>query len=150
MGMSDKKIRSILDGYEKKLIEIRDAHQSGEKWFGYQQDPGTDKMEHIVGMIPKMRVFLVQGRREKAFRWLGFIQGVFYSIGIYTIEDMAEHNRPTKDDLREQHPDHSFRSYGCIECTKEDPTYEGSSWLSCKYTKEFQEAPGAEPVEEKN
>lgn len=30
---------------------------------------------------------------EKAQRWWGFIQGIFYCTGTYTIDQMREHNR---------------------------------------------------------
>ena len=30
---------------------------------------------------------------EKANRWLGFIQGVLFTKGVYTIDEMREHNR---------------------------------------------------------
>ena len=30
---------------------------------------------------------------EKAMRWLGFIQGVLFAKGVYTIDEMREHNR---------------------------------------------------------
>ncbi len=30
---------------------------------------------------------------EKAMRWLGFIQGAFFSLGIRTIDEMREDNR---------------------------------------------------------
>ena len=136
MGMSDAKIRNLLNGYERKLVEIRDAHQSDEKWFGYQQVPGTDKMEHALGMIPKMRVFLEEGRREKAFRWLGFLQGVFWMANIYTVEELANHSRPSKGDLKEQYQEHSLQGYPCTACSKT----EDSDWF-CKYSKEYLEAP---------
>ena len=57
-----------------------------------------NKYEHLhpecVRMMPKIRQFLVEGRREKAFRWLGFMQGVLYMAGQFTIEELANHNRP--------------------------------------------------------
>lgn len=31
---------------------------------------------------------------QKIHRWLGFIQGVFFTDGIFSIQEMKEHNRP--------------------------------------------------------
>ncbi|MDD2696684.1 MAG: hypothetical protein PHE52_00800 [Candidatus Pacebacteria bacterium] len=45
-------------------------------------------------MLDKMEGFLKEGRIEKAFRWLGFIQGCLWSTGEYTLEDLMNHNRP--------------------------------------------------------
>lgn len=136
MGMSDAKILNLMNGYYRKLIEIRDSHQSGEKWFGYQQVPGVDKMEHALEMIPKMRVFLDEGRREKVFRWLGFLQGVFWMANIYTVEELANHSRPSKKDLKEQHRGHSFNTSQCERCAVTSMHLTG-----CKYEREFWEAP---------
>lgn len=33
-----------------------------------------------------------QKKRDKAMRWLGFVQGVLWSRGIYSIDDMRSHN----------------------------------------------------------
>lgn len=147
MGMSDKKINQVLDIYEERVSKfdpvalsmmmpaILDADQRQAARDAIAKLAG--QIDHVREMIPKIRGFLVQGRREKAFRWLGFIQGVFYSVGIYTIEDMANHNRPTKDDVRERHPDHSFDAYGCAECSKLVKHQKG-----CDYAEEFHEALG--------
>lgn len=89
MGMTDAKICEVLDRYEVRLAELKkqcDPETHSPQFF--------ESLAHLGGMIPKVRVFLEEGRREKAFRWLGFMQGVFYSLRVYTIEEMANHNRP--------------------------------------------------------
>lgn len=143
MGMSDKKINQILDLYEERISKfdpvalsmimpaIQDADQRQAARDAIAKLAG--QIDHIREMIPKIRSFLVQGRREKVFRWLGFIQGVFYSVGIYTVEDMANHNRPTKDDVRDQYPNHTF-GRDCSQCMAS----------ICDYSEEFQNAPGSD------
>lgn len=138
MGMTDKKILELLDGYERKLSEMRDHHPSGEKWWGHRavfRSEGTEKLEHTMEMIPKMRKFLEEGRREKVFRWLGFLQCVFWMLDIYTVEQLANHSRPTKYDLKQQYPGHSFDFWGCAPCSIPVGTQK-----SCKYAKEYTEA----------
>lgn len=142
MGMSDAKMRSLLDGYETKLNFIR-------KEFSIRPldeiiAPGTDpsvgaKIVHAQGMIPKMRVFLYEGRREKAFRWLGFLQGVFWMLNLYTVEELANHSRPSKKDLEEQYKGHSFNQTNCTWCSVEEQHF--SSRRTCKYEREYLEAP---------
>lgn len=51
-------------------------------------------LEHCHGMLDKMREFIQEGRMEKFFRWLGFVQGVLWASGIYPLEDLKNHNRP--------------------------------------------------------
>jgi hypothetical protein len=54
----------------------------------------SSQIEHIEDvMLPEMRAQLMVGAMDKFFRWLGFVQGIFWSAGIYTIEQMREHNR---------------------------------------------------------
>jgi hypothetical protein len=117
MGMTDEKINQVLDRYEARLL------------LTLWNSQNTKALSHAKEMIPKVRVFLQEKRREKAFRWLGFLQGVFYSFGIYTIEEMAEHNRPTKAEIKFENPDHAFLDVPC-----------------CKLCKEYQEAPDQVPA----
>lgn len=108
MGMSDEKILLVLKKYEDKLDAV---FSKGDKWSKNPQ------LVHAKNMIPKMRGFMEEGRREKNFRWLGFLQGVLYCHGIYTIEEMANHNRPTKAEFVAQNPGHSLdRFRACPGC----------------------------------
>lgn len=75
--MTNNKIREVLTLYGS----VMEAELPGRL---------RDK---ILSMIPKIHAFILEGRREKAFRWLGFIQGILWVGEWYTIEEMAEHNR---------------------------------------------------------
>ena len=96
--MTADKCREVLDCYER---EIPDA----VKRLRRQYDPA---LEHLLMMIPTMRLMLDEVEacgyqperfidkvrlREKFMRWLGFLQGALYAEGIYTIEQMKDHNR---------------------------------------------------------
>lgn len=55
--------------------------------------------DHLKSMIPKMRGMLDDGdRQEKFMRWLGFMQGVFWVIGWFSLEDLKRHNRVKEED----------------------------------------------------
>lgn len=49
-------------------------------------------VSHIKAMIPLMREHLAE-KPEKFMRWLGFLQGWMWAAKIFTIEEMAEHNK---------------------------------------------------------
>lgn len=51
-----------------------------------------NQLNHILTMLPKMEVFIEEGRIEKTMRWLGFIQGILWSWGIFTLEELKLHN----------------------------------------------------------
>ncbi len=53
-----------------------------------------DMLSHCHGMLDKMEVFVKEGKIDKAFRWLGFIQGCLWSTGHFTLEDLKNHSRP--------------------------------------------------------
>ena len=56
-------------------------------------------LDHIRWMLAKIEEFLVEDRKEKANRWLGFIQGVLWSKGICTIDELKGHNKDEKKNL---------------------------------------------------
>lgn len=51
------------------------------------------KLKHALEMIDKMEAFHTEGQIEKFNRWLGFVQGVFWMTGVYTLDEMKTHNR---------------------------------------------------------
>jgi len=49
-----------------------------------------DKLKHVVWMCEEAKTF---HSVEKSMRWLGFIQGYLWVTGVFSIEEMKEHNR---------------------------------------------------------
>ncbi len=47
-------------------------------------------MRYMIAEIPKL---LEADKIEKAMRWLGFVQGVMWSLGIYNLETLRDDNR---------------------------------------------------------
>jgi hypothetical protein len=78
--MNNKKIIDVLDLYEENIRNL-----------------SASSFNHLRIMIPKVKEFVHDNRRDKAFRWLGFIQGVFWSEGYYSIEELKNHNKPDDD-----------------------------------------------------
>lgn len=54
-------------------------------------------LTHCHGMLDDMERFVAEGKMEKVFRWLGFIQGCLWSLGYYDLEELKSHNRPNTD-----------------------------------------------------
>lgn len=48
---------------------------------------------HLRGMIQKLREIYAEGRREKAMRWLGFIQGALWIEGVAGLDELKNMNR---------------------------------------------------------
>lgn len=90
--MTNEKIRTVITMYKEKLGGL------GLGKIDYPHTEILDTMEHglmhCYGMLDEMEVFLEEGRVDKVFRWLGFIQGILWSEKIYSLEDLKNHNRP--------------------------------------------------------
>lgn len=80
--MEDQKIINVCKIYEKKLFHFT------------KQPHFSETYNHMLWMTWQIPGFLEEGRKEKANRWLGFIQGALWAKDIYTIEEMKDHNRP--------------------------------------------------------
>ncbi len=82
--MTSEKVLAVLDRYEISI---------GLHANAVDVDPAK-QFEHLLSMIPRMRVFVSEGRMDKVFRWLGFMQGVLWTLEVYTLDELKEHNSP--------------------------------------------------------
>lgn len=100
--MDAKKILCALDIYDGKLRAIANEigrevspvrQEPTQKYYGSSEDLWK-KLSHVWWAVKQCREFVEAYRLEKAFRWLGFIQGALWQAGIYSIEELANHNKP--------------------------------------------------------
>ena len=98
--MTPEKVLQAIDTYRRFCIE------NGIGKIDYPHDNLLEHAEmgldHCHGMLDKMVEFVHEGRMEKVFRWLGFIQGVLWSNRVYTITDLENHNRPTTGEKEDE------------------------------------------------
>ncbi len=52
-----------------------------------------DEVSHLKFMCIKMQE-IADTNMEKAFRWLGFLQGVCWARGYFTLDQLKNHSRP--------------------------------------------------------
>lgn len=78
--MDLSRISAVLDFYEAELAD-RALLVAGD-------------IEHLRGLIPRLRDLLAEGRREKAMRWYGFIQGALWAAGVYSVDELKQHSNP--------------------------------------------------------
>ncbi|HET8962962.1 MAG TPA: hypothetical protein VFM99_03645 [Chitinophagales bacterium] len=57
------------------------------------QEP-EDALSHCCAMLPKIAALIEEQRIEKAFRWLGFVQGVLWATGQYNLNSLKGHSKP--------------------------------------------------------
>lgn len=90
--MDAHKIMKVLDVYETYFIKEKVPKKKVSPDVFPRLE--SDVLTHLHGMIDEMREFVRDGRMDKAFRWLGFMQGALWCQGIYTLEELKNHNRP--------------------------------------------------------
>ncbi|NTV30372.1 hypothetical protein HGA91_00125 [candidate division WWE3 bacterium] len=89
--MDANRVRGVLELYRRELEAIGASPLD----FPHDSIPLIPRniLGHCLGMLPKMLEFIDEGRMEKVFRWLGFIQGALWALSIYTLDDLKNHNR---------------------------------------------------------
>lgn len=93
--MSPEKVLEVIDIYREALERIGVGAKSHN--HNTQATSPEAILEHCHQMLDQMERFVAEGRMEKTFRWLGFVQGCLWSQGVFTIGEMANHNRPDSD-----------------------------------------------------
>jgi hypothetical protein len=88
--MTFAKVRQIVAEYQRGLLA------AGVTPKRYANEPLTyfNARPHILYMCNEMLTWGPE-RIEKAFRWLGFIQGVWAMLGV-TVDELKSTNQPPK------------------------------------------------------
>ncbi len=97
--MTPSKIAQVLTDYDNSLNKYaKENSTEGPNRWGDLAGDDSERISHAHWMVREAITFIAAGRIEKAHRWLGFIQGVLWSCGHFTIDQMKEHNRPDEVD----------------------------------------------------
>ena len=90
--MTKDKLKETLGVYRNYFEE----QQTGKKKIPADKNPQSniEALEYMHAMLDEMEEFLKEGRIEKFHRWLGFLQGNLWRMGIFTLEELKNHNRP--------------------------------------------------------
>lgn len=93
--MTIDKMSFVLDAYESFLSEMG--------FDAIEDDDASDsdgRLSHARWMCVRASDFVATGEIEKADRWLGFIQGILWSEGKFSIGEMRDHNREESVKIR--------------------------------------------------
>ena len=93
--MTPEKVIEVVEIYRQQFLEANIKKiDYPHDYFLYRTKSG---LEHCHGMLDKIIEFVRENKMEKAFRWLGFVQGILWSSGICTLTDLKNHNRPPEN-----------------------------------------------------
>jgi len=87
--MTNEQVNWILHHYQSYL---QDNGANINQHLHSEKINEDDWKDHLLYMIDVMFKMLADNRMDKLFRWLGFVQGVFWSKGVFTIDEMRYHN----------------------------------------------------------
>lgn len=91
--MTREQVMTVLEVYERNLRRYADPKRADEGSLRSPLEPGWTG--HVLYMIEQARG--IQDM-EKLMRWLGFIQGVQWALGMYSIAELKTHNRTSAAD----------------------------------------------------
>ena len=92
--MTHEKMIEVIETYRKLFVD----RNIGKIDYFHDEllDGEAHGLEHCHGMLDKVIEFVNEGRMEKAFRWLGFVQGVLWAFRVFPLTDLKNHNRPSE------------------------------------------------------
>lgn len=115
--MNAPKLIEVIEIYRAKLAHIVPCKEA------YPHDvllrDEWSALKHARHCLDEIEAFVREGRLEKAFRWLGFVQGVLWACRVYDINELKSHNRPDDQEKEFFNPDRDLRHRVIPQPTKE-------------------------------
>jgi len=90
--MDEQKIAEVIEIYRNKLLEM--GFVKRRFILNIPSPSFQGALNHCLSMLDEMEIFIQEGRMDKVFRWLGFVQGCLFTCGVYSVEELKDHNRP--------------------------------------------------------
>jgi methionine salvage enolase-phosphatase E1 len=96
-----EKVKEVVERYRDRLSSVVKNAKSecmserAAKTASSQMDWNV-KIAHYLFMCDQIVSFVESGnleKKEKATRWLGFLQGAIWSDGFYTLNELKDHSR---------------------------------------------------------
>jgi hypothetical protein len=95
--MNVEAFEHLLTNYQNRISELGRNSSSlvdnEDARFSLRSVPPPFRVGHMGTMIPQMFKMLKNGDEGKFYRWLGFMQGCFWFLGTYSLNELRSHNR---------------------------------------------------------
>ncbi len=96
--MTDEKILKALEDmkqlFPRGMPRFEPKRIDPEVMLDVDGFPPTIATEHLLFMCDEIKQLVLSNRREKAFRWLGFLQGAVWAFGLTNLEELKKMNMP--------------------------------------------------------
>lgn len=91
--MTPEQVKSTIHEYKLRLAKEISPGGADEINVLEWKTARTKSLAHIAAMLDRIDILIEKEQTEKYFRWLGFIQGVLWVCGIYSIYELKDDNR---------------------------------------------------------
>jgi hypothetical protein len=91
-SMDNKQVREVADEYIAQLNTHTDSIPPERANTGDRFMPEGERKQHLVWMLEEI-INMPDDKFEKANRWLGFVQGAMWSLGLRSVDEMRNDNR---------------------------------------------------------
>lgn len=88
--MNEARVMAVVGQY-KSVLEARGNQPVRESEKPRTEDPREQKLDHVLWMT-NVLIKRPEYSDDKRNRWLGWIQGVLWSEGIFNLEEEKQHN----------------------------------------------------------
>ena len=90
--MDNEHIRDVANQYIAHLCTLPNSMPSRRANTGCKSISKQERVRHLMWMLEEI-IRMPNDRFEKANRWLGFVQGSMWSLGIRSVDEMRDDNR---------------------------------------------------------
>lgn len=87
--MTTQQIITLVGMYEQTLKLIKSERAE----YSLHNPSHAQALGHAVHMCSQIKGLVAEKKIDKAHRWLGFLQGILWTQGIFSIDEMRAHNR---------------------------------------------------------
>ncbi|NCN07414.1 hypothetical protein GW933_01835 [Candidatus Falkowbacteria bacterium] len=92
--MTAEKVKEMMSKYQKFLFLLGAPIAKCDTYDRRIIDRQTI-LGHIHYLSYEIDGLLAENRLEKSFRWLGFIQGCWFALGLRSLDDLKNDSKPT-------------------------------------------------------
>ena len=90
--MDSNQVREVANEYIAQLNTHQDGIPAKRANTGDRFMPQNERKKHLAWMLEEI-INMPDDKFEKANRWLGFVQGGMWSLGLRSVDEMRDDNR---------------------------------------------------------
>lgn len=98
MAMTNEKLQSAFNACERLINTEAQKHNVTMAIRDAEATTDQRRASHLLWMAREGMTLIKEHRREKAMRWLGFLQGALWALRLVSVEQLKDMNRPDESE----------------------------------------------------